>query len=109
MSSTSFRPRRPGVDVLLPKQAQLGQRETFRSTRDGITSWEPIPRLLLTSIRFGIISRETVLTPRAARVREFLHQIRELCEQVVRIVRPGRCFRVILHAKERQRFVTHAL
>jgi hypothetical protein len=39
---------------------------------------------------------------------EFFHQVGELREQVVGIVRAGRSFRVILHAKKREIFVTHA-
>ena len=42
-------------------------------------------------------------------MRKFFHQIRELREQVMRIVRPGRSFRVILHAEERQVLMAHAL
>src|SRR5260370_33371838 len=59
-------------------------------------------RIFLISLRFGIFSRETFSAPRTSRLREFLHQIGELREQIVRIVRPGRGLQVVLHAKERQ-------
>ena len=38
-----------------------------------------------------------------------LHHVGELTEQVVRVVRPGRSFGMILHAEKRQRAVAHAL
>ena len=37
-----------------------------------------------------------------------LHHVGELGEEVVRIVRPRRSFRVILDAEQRQAFVAHA-
>ena len=33
------------------------------------------------------------------------HHVRELREQIMRIVRPGRSFRVVLHAEKWKRFV----
>ena len=41
-------------------------------------------------------------------MREFLHHVGELREQVVRVVRAGRRFRVILHTEQRQILVAHA-
>ena len=35
-------------------------------------------------------------------------QFRELFEKVTRVVRPGRCLRMILHAKNRQFLMTHS-
>jgi len=42
------------------------------------------------------------------RLSELFHQIGELGEQIVRIVRAGRGFRMILHAEEGQGLVAHA-
>src|SRR5260370_41333533 len=68
-----------------------------------------VTRIFLMSLRFSIISRGASLAARTSWLREFLHQIRELREQIMRIVRPGRRFRVVLHAEKRQRLVAHAL
>src|SRR5260370_29359906 len=66
-------------------------------------------RIFLISLRFGIFSRETFSAARTAWLREFLHQIRELREQVVRIVWARGGLRVVLHAEEGQFLVPHAL
>src|SRR5713226_1630904 len=70
---------------------------------------DPIIKIFLMSLRFGIFSRETFSASRTAWLGEFLHQIRELREEIVRIVRAGRGFRVVLHAEEGQFLVAHAL
>src|SRR5437879_10894694 len=70
---------------------------------------EPIISILLMSLRFGIISGGALSATRTPWLSKFLHQIGELREQIVRIVRTGRSLRMILHAEERQRLVTHAL
>jgi len=44
----------------------------------------------------------------APRTGEFFHQVGELGEEVVRIVRAGRRFRMILHAEQGQILVAHA-
>src|SRR5881296_1004527 len=38
-----------------------------------------------------------------------LDQLSELIEKICRVVRAGRCFRMILHTEDRQFFVTHSL
>src|SRR5438105_13703208 len=53
-------------------------------------------------------SKRNSLTARAPWLAPFLHHVRELREQVVRIVRARRGFRVILHAEQGHLLVTHA-
>src|ERR1700722_2785675 len=95
---------------------------------------DPMIRIFLMSFRFGISllkfstvrarlqpCREATLraasapdlavecsSARTPWLRELLHQIRELRKKIVRIVRPGRRLRMILHAEQRQRFVAQA-
>src|SRR5258708_39446769 len=69
---------------------------------------DPIIKIFLMSLRFGIFSRETFSASRTAWLREFLHQIRELREQVVRIVWARGGLRVLLHAEEGQFLVPDA-
>ena len=56
----------------------------------------------------GPFIHKTSLGTRTPGMREFLHHVGELREQVVRVVRAGRRFRVILHTEQRQILVAHA-
>src|SRR6266849_11038772 len=55
-----------------------------------------------------MVLSQAYLPPRTPWLLKFLHQIGELGEEVVRIVRAGAGFGVILHAEERQGFMAHA-
>src|SRR2546429_804595 len=68
---------------------------------------EPMIKIFLMSFRLGM-GPEPLSFARASWLAPFFHHVRELREQIMRIVRPRRSFRVILHAKERHFFVAHA-
>src|SRR5262245_47305401 len=53
---------------------------------------EPMIRIFEMSVRLGIA----------------LHQLEKLLEQIVRVVRTRRCFRMVLHAKRGNRSVFHS-
>src|SRR2546429_9287526 len=68
---------------------------------------EPMIKIFLMSFRLGM-GPEPLSFARASWLAPFFHHVRELREHIMRIVRPRRSFRVILHAKERHFFVAHA-
>src|SRR5213080_2304695 len=76
---------------------------------------DPMTRTRLMSVRLGMfqIWRRAVMTAGGGRLPRtsapFFHDVEKLPEQVVRIVRPGRSFRVVLHAEHRLRLVAESL